>query len=195
MLGPTTDLKVLDVGCGWKKTPGAIGMDSLAASAADVVADLNDRWPFPDSSFDRVVANHVLEHVPDLVHVMDEAWRVLKPGGTFVLRGPHFSSPELVWSDPTHRRGLSVSMFRHFTPGTAHPYSKAQFRITRAELRLGGVSNVGQQRLWRRWVAPGLRLVQSWMNQSEAQQNRAERIYSRFLPFEELEMELESAGK
>lgn len=67
--------KILDIGCGWRKTPGAVGMDSLAESAADVVADIDERWPFDDSSFDQVVANHVLEHVPNVVHVMEEAWR------------------------------------------------------------------------------------------------------------------------
>jgi ubiquinone/menaquinone biosynthesis C-methylase UbiE len=39
--------------------------------------------PFPDSSFDAVVANHMLYHVPDRKKAIAEVRRVLKPGGHF----------------------------------------------------------------------------------------------------------------
>jgi len=47
--------RILDVGCGIHKQPGAIGIDRNPASRADVLADL-DRFPYPfgDSSFDRL---------------------------------------------------------------------------------------------------------------------------------------------
>ena len=38
--------------------------------------------PYPDASFDAVVANHMLYHVPDLSQVLAEIARVLTPGGT-----------------------------------------------------------------------------------------------------------------
>ncbi len=37
--------------------------------------------PFPASSFDSVIANHMLYHVPDLPRALSEIRRVLKPGG------------------------------------------------------------------------------------------------------------------
>ena len=40
-----------------------------------------DRIPFDTESFDFVLNNQVMEHVPDLEGVLDEIWRVLKPGG------------------------------------------------------------------------------------------------------------------
>jgi SAM-dependent methyltransferase len=46
-----------------------------------VVADAQQRLPFDDESFDRVVAIHVLEHLPDLPAALDEIRRVLRPGG------------------------------------------------------------------------------------------------------------------
>jgi SAM-dependent methyltransferase len=38
--------------------------------------------PFRDASFDAVIANHMLYHVPDLPHALTEFRRVLKTGGT-----------------------------------------------------------------------------------------------------------------
>ena len=41
-----------------------------------------DRIPFPDQSFDLVIANHVLFYSSDLNHTLKEIRRVLKPEGT-----------------------------------------------------------------------------------------------------------------
>jgi SAM-dependent methyltransferase len=46
------------------------------------VADIQE-LPFDDASFDVVVANHMLYHVPDLAKGLAEVRRVLKPGGRF----------------------------------------------------------------------------------------------------------------
>jgi ubiquinone/menaquinone biosynthesis C-methylase UbiE len=39
--------------------------------------------PFPDDSFDAVIANHMLYHVPDRPKALSEMRRVLRPGGQF----------------------------------------------------------------------------------------------------------------
>jgi len=60
--------------------------------------------PFPDASFDRVIASEVLEHIPDDVTAMCELARVLRPGGTMAVTVPR-CGPELVnWilSDAYH---------------------------------------------------------------------------------------------
>lgn len=60
--------------------------------------------PFPDDSFDRVIAAEVLEHVPEDRRAMAELARVLRPGGTMAVTVPRWF-PELVcWalSDEYH---------------------------------------------------------------------------------------------
>ena len=39
--------------------------------------------PFPDATFDRVLANFALLHLPDPERACADAFRVLKPGGKF----------------------------------------------------------------------------------------------------------------
>src|SRR5438132_6496197 len=85
-------MKLLDVGCGIHKQPGAIGIDRNPASRADVLADL-DRFPYPfgDSSFDRLTAVHVIEHVEDVIRTMEEFHRLVRPGGTVRIETPHYT--------------------------------------------------------------------------------------------------------
>ena len=51
------------------------------------------RMPFPDNSFQTVVSNSVLEHIPDLDPVISEVVRVLRPGGYLLYCSPsdHFT--------------------------------------------------------------------------------------------------------
>ena len=42
----------------------------------------------PDATYDVVMANHVLEHIPDDLEAMRELFRVLKPGGVALLTTP-----------------------------------------------------------------------------------------------------------
>ena len=75
-------MRILDVGCGINKLPGAIGIDRNPATRADVLCDL-DRLPYPfrDASFDKLQAIHVIEHVSDVIKTMEEFHRLLRPGG------------------------------------------------------------------------------------------------------------------
>jgi SAM-dependent methyltransferase len=52
------------------------------------------RIPYGDASFDWVLCNHVLEHVPDDALALREIRRVLRPGGTAVLQTPFASGLE-----------------------------------------------------------------------------------------------------
>lgn len=56
-----------------------VGLPGFSFLALDAQA-----LPFPTGSFDRVVANHMLYHVPDLPRALAEIVRVLKPRGRLV---------------------------------------------------------------------------------------------------------------
>lgn len=47
---------------------------------------------FRDNCFNMVIANHVLEHIPDDKQALKEIFRVLKPGGSAILQVPYSES-------------------------------------------------------------------------------------------------------
>ncbi len=125
--------KVLDLGCGNKKRPGAIGVDFNERTAADVIHNLNSfPYPFDDSSFDEIYLDNALEHLDDVMHVMEEVYRLCKPGGVVKVIVPYFRSP-WAYIDPTHKHFFTVNSFAYFDPDhiicTRYDYSLARFKL------------------------------------------------------------------
>lgn len=59
----------------------------LVSPLAEVKADICN-LPFKDNSFNFILCNHVLEHIPDDTQAMKELYRVLAPNGTAILQIP-----------------------------------------------------------------------------------------------------------
>lgn len=59
----------------------------LESPIADVKADICN-LPFEDNSYDVILCNHVLEHIPNDTKAMQELYRVMKPGGYGVFQIP-----------------------------------------------------------------------------------------------------------
>src|SRR5690606_34800846 len=55
--------------------------------------------PYPDASFDMIIANHVLEHVRNDRQALDEIVRVLRPGGVAILQTPYSAVLHSTWED------------------------------------------------------------------------------------------------
>lgn len=70
----------------------------LNSPLADVKADICN-LPFEDNSFDFILCNHVLEHIPDDTKAMNELYRILKHGGTAILQIPQDLSREVTFED------------------------------------------------------------------------------------------------
>lgn len=70
----------------------------LNSPLADVKADICD-LPFDEESFDFILCNHVLEHIPDDEKAMKELYRILRPGGTAILQIPQDLSREHTFED------------------------------------------------------------------------------------------------
>ena len=70
----------------------------LNSPLADVKADICN-LPFADYSFDVILCNHVLEHIPDDTKAMQELYRVLKPGGWGIFQIPQDLKREKTFED------------------------------------------------------------------------------------------------
>ncbi len=70
----------------------------LNSPLADVKADICD-LPFEDNSYDVILCNHVLEHIPDDTKAMSELLRILKPGGWGILQIPQDLSRATTFED------------------------------------------------------------------------------------------------
>lgn len=102
--------KVLDVGCGTGATAVALhrfypasqvfGLDlsPLAVALAKkngVVAkkgDVEQPWPFPNGHFDVVFGLQIIEHLLNPDHFLQQAKRILKPGGMVMLATPNLAA-------------------------------------------------------------------------------------------------------
>jgi len=154
LLAAHPDLR-LDLGCGWVKEPGCVGLDDLRGVGGlagqspadgrgpDVFLDLNaDSYPFADGTVAEVRSRHFLEHSL-LDHVFDESHRMLRPGGTFVAIVPYANSADGM--APGHNIFLTERFFER------NPNFQSKFRTTRVTYR--------QSEEWERWPRVLQRLI------------------------------------
>lgn len=105
----------LDAGCGTSKREGFVGLDFFDYGQ-EIVWDLSDGVPLPDGSCREIFCQHVLEHVPDMVGVMNEFWRVLGPDGLLTAIVPYKTARKALI--PTHVRLMDEGTFQFFEEGS-----------------------------------------------------------------------------
>jgi len=93
----TNDPIKLNLGCGDKILDGYVNVDvveSRAGKKPDVICDLHDLSKFKSNSVDEILAVHVVEHFWqwEVVDILKEWTRVLKPGGKMILECPNLIS-------------------------------------------------------------------------------------------------------
>lgn len=147
--------KSLDLGCGLSpKNPFSadelFGIDLRGGGSGNIkAADLAvEDIPYPDEFFDFVSAFDFIEHIPRLVYaparrnsfieLMNEIYRVLKPGGRFLSQTPAYPHAA-AFQDPTHVNIITERTFPFYFDdanrwGGAYGFTGA-FRILMQEWR------------------------------------------------------------
>lgn len=105
-------LAAFDVGAAHNPRPGFKSVDQYAP--ADVIADLNGAWPWPDNSVGVFRAFDFLEHLADKQHTMAEIHRCLAPGGWLLSLTPS-TDGRGAWQDPTHVAFWNQNAFWYWT--------------------------------------------------------------------------------
>jgi SAM-dependent methyltransferase len=123
----------LDIGCGPNKREGFVGVDQYDMPNVDVVLNVVEkgengtfkRWPWEDNSVDEIHTSHFIEHLTALerIHFVNEAYRVLKPGGSVTIITPHWASNR-AYGDLTHQWPPVAEMWYY--------YLKQEWRDTNA---------------------------------------------------------------
>ncbi len=137
---------VLNLGCGNDVMPSSTGEYVVNHDRIRHRKDINNAWdlnvlpwPWPDATVDVIVAKSVFEHLSvDLVQVLDECWRILRPCGVLYMKVPHWQS-DIAYQDPTHRWRYSTHSFDLFDPDTKHGqdysfYTTRKWRIVKPSL-------------------------------------------------------------
>lgn len=133
----------LNLGAGREPMEGWTNTDWYDLPGIDLVFNLlHLPYPFADASAQTVRAWDVLEHMPSHlpdgrsfpIELLNEIWRILQPGGEFLIHVPDARYPE--WAtDLTHVRPYMPSSFDHLDPdtelGQMFPfYSERKWQIT-----------------------------------------------------------------
>jgi 2-polyprenyl-3-methyl-5-hydroxy-6-metoxy-1,4-benzoquinol methylase len=89
--------------------------------------------------FDAVLANDVLEHIPNLVRAMTTVLQLLRPGGLFHIQVPYDLSLG-GWQDPTHVRAFNENSWLYYTDWFWYlGWRESRFHLDRLEFVLSAV--------------------------------------------------------
>ncbi|WP_347924926.1 class I SAM-dependent methyltransferase [Pontimicrobium sp. SW4] len=135
--------RLLDIGCGnkpynaWFKglISEYIGCDIVQSSSnkVDVICQANN-IPLESNSFHSILSTQVIEHVEDHQGMVNEAFRLLKSDGYFILSGP------LYW----HLHEEPYDFFRFTKHGFKYVLEKAGFEIVEIIENGGAWATLGQ---------------------------------------------------
>ena len=105
------NLLAIDI-CGGHNSPE--GYISVDLQNSDIIADLNERWPFDNGEVGLVRAFDAIEHLKNPIHTMSEVWRILAPGGVFFSMTPS-TDGRGAFQDPTHVSFWNENSFMYWT--------------------------------------------------------------------------------
>lgn len=122
----------LNLGCGRDVRPEYVNVDrhipekvlcrtiDKGSIATIVQCDLSViPWPWKDSEVEFILAQDIIEHLPDKIATMNELWRILQPKGVVHIVVPTSNGPG-AFQDPTHVSYWNENSFKYYEHG--NPY-------------------------------------------------------------------------
>jgi hypothetical protein len=103
----------IELGCGRFPRPGFQGIDVQEFYPGCLVHDLNKGLPELSGPVNTIWADNVLEHITDLITLMNACWHVMYPNGQFHIRVPLANTVGSL-KDPTHVRQFVLESFDYF---------------------------------------------------------------------------------
>lgn len=106
-------MKKLNIGCGKKLLEGYVNLD-VVDYGGNLIHDLNSfPYPFDANTFDEILASHILEHLNNFNQVINELYRISKPGGIIRVFAPFFLNTKY-FGDPDHKIPFSIRTFDNY---------------------------------------------------------------------------------
>lgn len=123
----------IDLGAGPSKAPESFGFDIVPRAGVDLSCDLEQPLPLRDNCVDKIYSAHVVEHVRNFIQLMEEIYRVCKPGATVIISVPYYTSRG-AFTDPTHIRFFTEYTFQAFE--TRAYGMKCEYKIQSTEFHV-----------------------------------------------------------
>lgn len=131
----------IDLGGGLAPKAGHVNLDPVHGQGAWKRNAQDIPWPRQDATVEAIHASHVMEHIhagTPRIAVLNEAWRVLRPGGTLTIIVPYAFS----WqgqADPTHVSNWVPESFRYLDGsfGAQADYGLKPWRTLKFHVRDG----------------------------------------------------------
>lgn len=129
----------LNLGCGFRLQKGYINIDNRPEVKPDLVCDITEGLPYDDDSVDEVRAWDFLEHIllGKTVGVIEEIWRVLKPGGIFESFTPDAEVGQAAFQDPDHKSFWVQNSWLYYS----HPQYRTLYG-TKADFNISKIARV-----------------------------------------------------
>lgn len=151
--------KKLNLGSGKDWREDYFNVDIDAYWEPDAVLDFNHPLPIgqplettrfgtivlENNSFDEIMTNDVLEHIPSLMTAMNSCLHLLKVGGVFRIGVPYDLSWG-AWQDPTHVRAFNERSWLYYTDWFWYMgWTEARFDLVEFDLKLSPIGEALQK--------------------------------------------------
>jgi SAM-dependent methyltransferase len=154
----------LDIGCGagdylhlmlakgWKVRgvePSEFGAAEGRRAGLDIFNGTLDKAKFPENMFDYVRSNHSFEHLHNPVEVLDEIYRILKPGGKVYIGIPNIDSlPYRIFGRYWWYLGAPVHTYNYSLPTISALMSRCGLEIENVYYNSNFMSLLGSMQIF-----------------------------------------------